>query len=71
MKVLKIMIEKTRFKVEVSAININSSKKTIITTIDYHLTHDKIRKKMISSILVLYFEYDRSFFNRLYYSGKV
>lgn len=49
MKVLKIMIEKTQFKVEVSAININSSKKTIIKIIDYNLTHDKIRKKMKSS----------------------
>lgn len=37
------------FKVEFSAININSSKKTIIKIIDYHLTHDKIRKKKISS----------------------
>lgn len=42
-------MDKTQFEVEVPTIDTSSSKRTITKTINYNLTHDKVRRHNVPS----------------------
>lgn len=63
MKISETMAGNTQFKVEVSAMDTNSSDGTVIEFSNYHLTRDKVMRKVVLSQRYDYAGLDKYFLN--------